>query len=156
MSRTTGRPTAPDPATAGTRSGPAPGPAAARPAGTRGLAVALTATLSLWTPGAASQSALAAQLRSPDARAFNGTKAVGALFVDQKGKLTHFCTASVVSSKAGNLLLTAAHCMEGRSLTPAGSVVFAPELPRRQVPAGHLRGPAGLHRRRVAEEPRPR
>jgi V8-like Glu-specific endopeptidase len=106
--------------------------------------VALTATLSLWTPGAVSQSALAAQFRSPDARAFrspdarafNGTKAVGALFVDQKGKLTHFCTASVVSSKAGDLLLTAAHCMEGRSLTPAGSVVFAPEYHSGKFPLG--------------------
>lgn len=103
---------------------------------TTGGVVALTATLSLWTPGAVSQSALAAQFRSPDARAFNGTKAVGALFVDQKGKLTHFCTASVVSSKAGDLLLTAAHCMEGRSLTPAGSVVFAPDYHSGKFPLG--------------------
>jgi V8-like Glu-specific endopeptidase len=114
----------------------------ARPArgAATGVAVALTATLSLWTPGAVTQSALAAQLRdpvrNPDARAFNGTKAVGALFLDQKGKLTHFCTASVVRSKAGDLLLTAAHCMEGRSLTPAGSVVFAPEYHSGKFPLG--------------------
>lgn len=100
------------------------------------MAVALTATLSLWTPGAVTQSALAAQLRTPDAHAYNGTKAVGALFLDQKGKLTHFCTASVVSSTAGDLLLTAAHCMEGRSLTPAGSVVFAPEYHSGKFPLG--------------------
>jgi V8-like Glu-specific endopeptidase len=78
----------------------------------------------------------AAQTRSPDARAFNGTKAVGALFTDVKGKLTHFCTASVVASPAGDLLLTAAHCMAGRSLTPAGSVVFAPEYHSKRFPLG--------------------
>lgn len=100
------------------------------------MAVTLTATLSVWTPGAATQPALAAQVRNPDARPFNGTKAVGALFLDQKGKLTHFCTASVVSSKAGDLLLTAAHCMAGRSLTPAGSVVFAPEYHSGKFPLG--------------------
>jgi V8-like Glu-specific endopeptidase len=58
---------------------------------------------------------------------FSATAAVGALFTSSSGKLgSHFCTASVVSSPAGNLLITAAHCMQGRSLSPAGSVVFAP------------------------------
>jgi V8-like Glu-specific endopeptidase len=107
-----------------------------------GLAVALTATLSVWTPGAGTESALAAQLRgsartiSPAARAFNGIKSVGALFTDVNGKLTHFCTASVISSPAGDLLLTAAHCLEGRSLTPAGSVVFGPEYHSGKLPLG--------------------
>jgi len=56
-----------------------------------------------------------------------GTAAVGALFTSSNGHLgSHFCTASVVSSPAGNLLVTAAHCMAGRSLTPASGVVFAP------------------------------
>jgi V8-like Glu-specific endopeptidase len=32
----------------------------------------------------------------------------------------------VIASPAGNLLITAAHCMTGKSLGPAGSVVFAP------------------------------
>jgi V8-like Glu-specific endopeptidase len=55
---------------------------------------------------------------------FPGTAAVGALFTTSDGSLgTHFCTASVIASPAGNLLITAAHCMAGR---PAGSVVFAP------------------------------
>jgi V8-like Glu-specific endopeptidase len=55
---------------------------------------------------------------------FNGTAAVGALFTRSGGKLgAHFCTASVVSSPAGNLLITAAHCMQGKSV---GNVVFAP------------------------------
>lgn len=106
-----------------------------------GTAVAVTAALSIGTPGAAAAQPTRpdqrhAQLASPQARAFNGVKAVGALFVDQKGKLTHFCTASVVASPAGDLLLTAAHCLEGRSLSPAGSVVFAPEYHSGKFPLG--------------------
>jgi V8-like Glu-specific endopeptidase len=58
---------------------------------------------------------------------FRGTAAVGALFDSSGGRLTdHFCTASVVASPAGNLLITAAHCLQGKSLSPAGSVLFAP------------------------------
>jgi V8-like Glu-specific endopeptidase len=58
---------------------------------------------------------------------FDGTAAVGALFTTSGGSLgAHFCTASVVASPAGNLLITAAHCMAGQSLRPAGSIVFAP------------------------------
>lgn len=109
----------------------------ARPAraAATGVAVSLTAVLSAWTPGAAAPVALAAN-RGPDAGALSPAMAVGALFTDQKGKLTHFCTASVVASPAGDLLLTAAHCLEGRSLTPAGSVVFAPGYHGRRFPLG--------------------
>ena len=58
---------------------------------------------------------------------FTGTAAVGALFTSSDGHLgSHFCTASVVDSPAGNLLITAAHCMAGRSLAAASGVVFAP------------------------------
>jgi V8-like Glu-specific endopeptidase len=58
---------------------------------------------------------------------FLGSPAVGALFTTSDGSLgTHFCTASVIASPAGNLLITAAHCMAGHPLSPAGSVVFAP------------------------------
>jgi hypothetical protein len=54
-----------------------------------------------------------------------GTAAVGALVtVDGSGRLgTHFCSASVVDSPAGNLVITAAHCLAGR--TPGG-FVFVP------------------------------
>lgn len=53
--------------------------------------------------------------------------AVGALFTRRHGRLGgHFCTASVVSSPAGNLLITAAHCVTGVSLSPPGNLVFAP------------------------------
>ena len=65
---------------------------------------------------------------------FNGTAAVGALFTRSGGRLgAHFCTASVVSSPAGDMLITAAHCMQGRSLR---NVVFAPGYHRGRFPYG--------------------
>jgi V8-like Glu-specific endopeptidase len=67
----------------------------------------------------------------------NGRAAVGALFTSADGRLgSHFCTASVVSSPAGNLLITAAHCLQGRSLSPAGSIVFAPGYHDGRFPRG--------------------
>jgi V8-like Glu-specific endopeptidase len=55
------------------------------------------------------------------ARAFTGTETVGALFASTSST-SHFCTASVVDSPRGDILLTAAHCITG---TAAG-YVFAP------------------------------
>jgi V8-like Glu-specific endopeptidase len=67
----------------------------------------------------------------------DGRAAVGALFTSSSGRLgSHFCTASVVSSPAGNLLITAAHCLQGRSLSPAGSIVFAPGYHDGRFPRG--------------------
>jgi V8-like Glu-specific endopeptidase len=55
-------------------------------------------------------------------RVFGGTPAVGALFTMSGGQLRgHECTASVVASPAGNLLITAAHCVSG-----SGQYAFAP------------------------------
>jgi len=66
-------------------------------------------------------------------RSFNGVAAVGALFTETDGKLgTHFCTASVVNSAAGNLALTAAHCVYGRP----GTLVFVPGYAKGQTPYG--------------------
>ena len=53
---------------------------------------------------------------SRDSQAFAGTPPVGALFTASAsaGRLgQHFCTASVVDSPAGDLLITAAHCVTG-------------------------------------------
>jgi len=60
---------------------------------------------------------------------------IGALFsVSPSGELgNHFCTASVVDSPAGDLILTAAHCMAGH--TP-GEVAFVPAYSRGQEPFG--------------------
>jgi len=46
------------------------------------------------------------------AQGFDGTPEVGALFFAIAGVVsTHYCTAAVVHSEAGNLLATAAHCV---------------------------------------------
>ncbi len=67
-------------------------------------------------------------------RFYNGTPAVGALFSTSSGHLgRHFCTGSVVASPAGDLVITAAHCMQGRR---AGDVDFVPEYHRGQQPFG--------------------
>ena len=59
---------------------------------------------------------------SQNGKAFAGTPAVGALFTTSAGKLGHhFCTASVVNSPNGDLVVTAAHCMTGVS-----DAVFVP------------------------------
>jgi V8-like Glu-specific endopeptidase len=65
---------------------------------------------------------------------FDGTAAVGALFTESDGKLIrHFCTASVVNSPGENLLITAAHCVQGRTLS---DIVFAPGYHNGKFPHG--------------------
>ncbi len=64
---------------------------------------------------------------------FTGTAAVGALFSMDNGKLgSHFCTASVINSNAGDLVLTAAHCVTQVS----GAVVFIPAYHNGKSPYG--------------------
>ena len=56
---------------------------------------------------------------------FAGTPAVGALFTVSGSRLgSHFCTASVVNSPHGDLVITAAHCVSGISIS--GNVAFVP------------------------------
>jgi V8-like Glu-specific endopeptidase len=55
---------------------------------------------------------------------FNGVPTVGALFFTT-GVDDHFCTASVVNSRRGDIVLTAAHCVYGGSY--ATDVVYVPE-----------------------------
>jgi V8-like Glu-specific endopeptidase len=63
-----------------------------------------------------------------------GSPAIGALFAGTGGRLgSHFCTASVVSSPHGNLLLTAAHCI---SHVPSSHVVFVPDYHGGRAPYG--------------------
>jgi V8-like Glu-specific endopeptidase len=62
-----------------------------------------------------------------------GAPAVGALFTTSSGQLgPHFCTASVVDSPAGDLVMTAAHCVTG----VAGSIDFVPGYDRGSTPYG--------------------
>jgi hypothetical protein len=66
-------------------------------------------------------------------QSFDGVAAVGALFSETNGTLgTHFCTASVVNSAAGDLALTAAHCVSGLT----GTIVFVPGYTNGQTPYG--------------------
>ena len=63
------------------------------------------------------------------------TSTVGALFtLTPSGQISsHFCTASVVDSPAGDLLITAAHCVTGRA---ANQVAFVPDYSNGQQPFG--------------------
>jgi V8-like Glu-specific endopeptidase len=73
-----------------------------------------------------------ASATSPSSQVFTGVSAVGALFPDDGG---HFCTASVVHSPAGDLAVTAAHCVSGRG----ASMVFVPGFHDGQAPYGTWR-----------------
>ena len=67
------------------------------------------------------------------AQSFGGVAAVGALFSESNGKLgSHFCTASVVDSAAGDLAVTAAHCVYGKT----GTLVFVPGYADGKTPYG--------------------
>jgi V8-like Glu-specific endopeptidase len=68
------------------------------------------------------------------ATVFRGTATVGALF-DSATSKTHFCTASVVASPHGNVLITAAHCVNGG----AKGWSFAPGFRRGVSPYGRWR-----------------
>jgi V8-like Glu-specific endopeptidase len=66
-------------------------------------------------------------------RVFDGTPAVGALFTMNAGHLGgHFCTASVVASPGGDLVITAAHCVTGQP----GRYAFAPGYHNGWAPYG--------------------
>ncbi len=70
---------------------------------------------------------------SRNGQAFEGTPAVGALFATSAGKLSqHFCTASVINSPHGDLVITAAHCVTGTS----GTVAFVPGYHNGVAPYG--------------------
>jgi V8-like Glu-specific endopeptidase len=67
-------------------------------------------------------------------QSFGGLAAVGALFSYASGKLgTHFCTASVVHSRGGDLAVTAAHCVTGAA---AGTIAFVPGYANGKDPFG--------------------
>lgn len=64
---------------------------------------------------------------------FVGTPAVGALFTWSGGRLgSHFCTASVIDSPNGDLVITAAHCVSGT----VAEVAFVPGYNAGAAPYG--------------------
>jgi hypothetical protein len=80
--------------------------------------------------GAAARNQVTASRSGQD---FAGTPAVGALFTLPGGRLgSHFCTASVINSPHGDLIITAAHCVSG---TMAG-VAFVPGYDAGVAPYG--------------------
>ena len=71
----------------------------------------------------------------PNAQPFGGTPAVGVLFASDHGSVQdHYCTASVVHSPAGNLVVTAAHCVFSDGAK--SDIAFAPGYHDGQTPYG--------------------
>ena len=87
-------------------------------------ALLVTALAAMWVMAPAAPAVVTpSTLTMPSAGV---TPAVGALFSTDGGQLgTHFCTASVVDSTAGDLLVTAAHCLNSYRATSPG-LVFVP------------------------------
>jgi V8-like Glu-specific endopeptidase len=70
-------------------------------------------------------------------RPFRGTPAVGALFTRSRAGLgNHFCTASVVHSRRGDVLITAAHCLTGKPVGGPDGIVFVPGFHDGRAPYG--------------------
>ncbi len=68
---------------------------------------------------------------TPKSKPFAGTPTVGALF-ESAASGKHFCTASVVASPGGDVLMTAAHCIQGN----AKGLSFAPGFHDGTAPLG--------------------
>ncbi len=103
-------------------------------------AVAVFAVV-IGVPADGGASRLAERIGPPDrmtgtsltGQAFGGVAAVGALFTYGSGRLgSHFCTASVVDSPAGDLAVTAAHCVTGRT----EQIAFVPGYADGKAPYG--------------------
>lgn len=66
------------------------------------------------------------------AQHFAGVPTVGALFVPGAYPMLHTCTASVIKTKAGDVIMTAAHCMTGTGV----GYKFAPGWRNGNAPYG--------------------
>jgi V8-like Glu-specific endopeptidase len=90
------------------------------------------------TTAAAAQSLAIAPASGSDQPLGHGVPAVGALFtVGADGLTGHYCTASVVNSPAGDLVLTAAHCIhDGAGGDYRSNIVFVPGYHDGQDPYG--------------------
>jgi V8-like Glu-specific endopeptidase len=103
--------------------------------------VAQRDTLAFWTSKrmvvAVRQTARAATVPKgiPVAVHFRGVPAIGALFFTTGGK-AHYCTASVVNSRHGDLVLTAAHCVYSKANGYVTNVEYVPEYHNGHRPYG--------------------
>lgn len=108
-------------------------------------AAAQQATRSFWTarrmaaatpPGRGGQQAVTpdgAPPGTPSPTQFAGVPTIGALFFTT-GTKAHFCSASVIDSMTGNIVLTAAHCVYGSSY--ASHIEFVPAYHHGKQPFG--------------------
>ncbi|HEY0937120.1 MAG TPA: trypsin-like serine protease [Trebonia sp.] len=94
-------------------------------------AAAQTQTSGYWTK--ARLESAAGQAAVPGPVHFYGVPTVGALFYTT-GRQAHFCTASVVDSTRGDIILTAAHCVYGSSY--AANLAYVPKWHGGETPYG--------------------
>ncbi len=95
------------------------------------LAPALPATALALKLRAAAAHRPARAARIPASRTSGGVPQIGTLYASASA-LQHGCTASVVHSRPGNTLITAAHCVSGSG----AGMVFVPGQRGRQAPYG--------------------
>ncbi|WP_300603223.1 trypsin-like serine protease [Trebonia sp.] len=123
--------------------------AAARPAVSAVVhqisAAAQRGALAYWTPArmAAARSAALPPATArpaveppkgiPTAVHFSGVPTTGALFTSMSGQ-DHFCTADAVKSALGDLVVTAAHCVDAKEF--AANVIYVPGYDRGHEPYG--------------------
>lgn len=116
--------------------GASAGASAGAAASNGAVAVAVSGSPSPWSRQRFEKALSAHGGTSRTARATTGNARVGALF-SQSADGDHFCTASVVHSAAGDLLLTAAHCVHGGQGGSYGSdLVFVPGYRDGDAPQG--------------------
>ncbi|MER6298834.1 serine protease [Kitasatospora sp. NPDC001539] len=127
---TTAQPAAPGPASAATPSGSATPTAVPSPAGTP----AATAPATPVASGSPAAHGATLGTTAPAPADDKETATVGALFSGPVEAGNHFCTASVLHSATGNLLLTAAHCVSSTD-----GVTFAPGYRDGSAPYGTWR-----------------
>ncbi|AUY49835.1 serine protease [Streptomyces sp. CB01881] len=128
-------PAATDPATP-TAADPAVGPQTPSPAGSPSPREAQAATSAATPTPSATSGAIPTVTpgTTAEAPATPESATVGALFSGDVAAGDHFCTASVLHSPTGNLLLTAAHCLDSTD-----GVVFAPGYRNGTAPYGTWR-----------------
>jgi V8-like Glu-specific endopeptidase len=93
--------------------------------------VCALAVVLAWALASRTSTALA---NVPASTVSSGVPQVGALYPDAS-TTTHNCTASVIHSSSGSLLVTAAHCVTGTGV----GMIFAPEQHGTKSPLGRWR-----------------
>lgn len=82
-----------------------------------GCATAAGSTSRVLSPNSAAQRSVTRQAATRhSAKSFRGTPTVGALFLPGLYPSLHTCTASVVRTRAGDVIMTAAHCVSGNGV----------------------------------------